>query len=95
MSKNAQDKIEIIKALGQLIISILIVAGGLAFMYAKPQESGLVGGFVGTVIAYYFLSANQAKTVKRTVAEVMGSDDSTASLSVLRSTINSKPGMRS
>lgn len=74
MSRKAQEQIELIKAVGMVIVSIIIVAGGLLFMYMKPNESGIVGGFVGTVIAYYFLSANQNRTIKKTVNEVLAGD---------------------
>lgn len=72
-----------IKAIGMVIISIVIVVGGMVFMFLKPDDSGLISPMVGTVVAYYFLSANQNRAIKKTVNEVM-TGDPLASSSQLR-----------
>lgn len=84
MDKKTQSQIEIIRSIGQVVISILVVAGGFFFMYTKPDDSGLVSPMVGTVIAYYFLSANQEKAIRKTVKEIAGSDDTLVAMNTIR-----------
>jgi hypothetical protein len=56
-----------IKAIFQGVMALVIVVGGGAFAFLRPDNSQAVWGIVGTVVAYYFLSATQANAVRATV----------------------------
>lgn len=47
---------------GIIAVAVLII-GGL-FAYLRPDTSGAAWGVIGTVVAYYFLSATQTNTMR-------------------------------
>lgn len=58
---------ESVKAIFQGVIAVVVIVGGGVFAYLKPDNAQAVWGIVGTVVAYYFLSATQTNAIRATV----------------------------
>lgn len=54
-----------ISLITQSVIAVIVVLGGGAFIFLKPDDSQVVIGIVGTVIGWYFrgAAANQSATL--------------------------------
>lgn len=69
---------ENIRAVTQSVIAVIVVGGGGIFMYLQPANASTVTGIIGTVVAYYFLTAVQTTTAKAVTAAVTQAQAATA-----------------
>jgi len=57
---------ELIFAITQSLLSLLIVAGGGYFIFANPESDSIavIAGFIGAVLAFYFSQAIANNTTR-------------------------------
>lgn len=56
-----------IKAIFQGLIAVVVIIGGGVYAFLRPDNSQAVWGVIGTVVAYYFLSATQSNAIRGTI----------------------------
>lgn len=57
-----------IKAIFQGLIAVVVIIGGGVYAFLRPDNSQAVWGVIGTVVAYYFLSATQSSAIRSTIS---------------------------